>query len=124
VKARIESLRVVRFVAASLVIALHSWQAADGDVAPRPLAAPGPMGVDPFFVLSGYIMATVAARSTAGEFLARRAIRVLAPAAPETLVLMVLCWGVALVVYRGVEQPLLQRLRRPRAAPAAAAAGG
>jgi exopolysaccharide production protein ExoZ len=47
--------------------------------------------------------------------------RGLLPALPETAVLILLCWGVALVVYRGVEQPLLQRLRRPSAAPAAAA---
>lgn len=77
VKNKIASLQVVRFVAASLVVLLHATETMTGTSAPRPLAALGPLGVDLFFVLSGYIMATVGSHWTAGEFLARRLGRVL-----------------------------------------------
>jgi exopolysaccharide production protein ExoZ len=76
VKDKIASLQVVRFAAASLVIALHSTETILGHTAPRPLTALGPMGVDLFFVLSGYIMATVAADAEPMEFLRRRFLRI------------------------------------------------
>jgi exopolysaccharide production protein ExoZ len=76
-RVRIDSLQVVRFAAASLVIVHHSWQTMVGNTPPRPLNTLGPLGVDLFFVLSGYIMATVAAGANPVEFLRRRVVRIL-----------------------------------------------
>jgi exopolysaccharide production protein ExoZ len=73
---RLESLQVVRFVAASLVIVHHGWQALISDPDPAPLATIGPMGVDIFFVLSGYIMAVSAHDARPAEFLYRRVTRI------------------------------------------------
>ena len=74
---RIYSLQVLRFMAASLVIVLHASERAFADGAPRPLNVLGPMGVDLFFVLSGYIITTTAGGSTPGAFLVRRLTRIL-----------------------------------------------
>lgn len=74
---RIHSLQVLRFVAASLVIVFHAWGHAFTESAPRPLTVLGPMGVDLFFVLSGYIITTTAQGWTPGAFLLRRLTRIL-----------------------------------------------
>lgn len=73
---RIQSLQVLRFVAASLVIVLHASRAFPAGPS-RPLTVLGPMGVDLFFVLSGYIITTTAQGLTPAGFLWRRLTRIL-----------------------------------------------
>ena len=90
---RITSLQVLRFAAASCVIALHAWQAVSG--APNGqnvgvVGTFGPFGVDVFFVLSGFIIATTAPGRAAGLFLKQRLIRIVPLYWLLTLVMMAL----------------------------------
>ena len=70
---KLRSIQVLRAVAACAVVTLHAYDYVDLDSAARVGAA----GVDLFFVISGYIMATVAADNTPGRFLSDRAWRIL-----------------------------------------------
>jgi len=59
---KINSIQVLRAVAVALVVARHAF----------PAFAVGGLGVDIFFVVSGFIIATVAPGQSPGEFLFRR----------------------------------------------------
>jgi exopolysaccharide production protein ExoZ len=63
---RLQSIQVLRFVAAALVV----WCHASGNLA-------GGIGVDIFFVISGFIIAGVAEGRSAGDFLRDRLTRIL-----------------------------------------------
>jgi exopolysaccharide production protein ExoZ len=72
-------LQVLRFAAASCVVLLHTWQALTGLHGCQNIGLVGtfgPFGVDVFFVLSGFIMATTAPGRAPGAFLKQRAIRI------------------------------------------------
>jgi exopolysaccharide production protein ExoZ len=77
---RIESLQVLRFLAATMVVWLHITQASralDGAPLYCPIVSEiGSFGVDVFFVLSGFIIARTAVGKTPGEFLRLRLTRV------------------------------------------------
>jgi exopolysaccharide production protein ExoZ len=70
---KLRSIQVLRAIAACAVVTLHAYDYIDLDSAARVGAA----GVDLFFVISGYIMATVAADKAPGRFLSDRAWRIL-----------------------------------------------
>lgn len=74
---RVESVQLMRGVAASLVVALHC--VADNKAIPAfgPAQYIGAIGVDLFFVISGFVMAHSMGRASPGQFLARRAARIL-----------------------------------------------
>jgi exopolysaccharide production protein ExoZ len=76
---RIVSLQVLRFVAATGVIALHAWQILGKTDATHLglIGEFGPAGVDLFFVLSGFIITSVSVGKTPGDFLKRRLTRIL-----------------------------------------------
>ena len=59
---RIVSLQALRFLAASLVTIYHTIVVATGNRHPPVFGSIGPAGVDLFFVLSGFIIATVMRR--------------------------------------------------------------
>ena len=69
---KLRSLQVLRAVAACAVVVLHAygWQRADGTAFRL-----GAAGVDLFFVISGFIMATIVKKS-AGSFLFDRVWRI------------------------------------------------
>lgn len=77
---RIESLQVLRLLAAAMVAWLHIMQAGrtlDGVSLYCPVVSEiGSFGVDVFFVLSGFIIARTAVGKTPGEFLRLRLTRV------------------------------------------------
>jgi exopolysaccharide production protein ExoZ len=85
-KARVASLQLVRFVAATMVVAHHSISLARGYVGNAGLfetgrlADLGGIGVDVFFVISGFVISLTgplaARRPTAAEFYLRRWARV------------------------------------------------
>jgi exopolysaccharide production protein ExoZ len=90
---RIISLQVLRFAAASCVIALHAWQVVSGVPNGQNVGVIGtfgPFGVDVFFVLSGFIIATTAPGRASGLFLKQRAIRIVPLYWLLTLVMMAL----------------------------------
>lgn len=90
---RILSLQVLRFAAASCVIALHVWQVVSGTPNGQDVGLVGtfgPFGVDVFFVLSGFIIATTAPGRAGGLFLRRRLIRIVPLYWLLTLVMMAL----------------------------------
>lgn len=76
---RLESVQVLRFVAAFLVMCAHSKLVlADDEVSSSWDAASAACGVDVFFVISGFVIAMSAARAkSAGGFMADRVLRVL-----------------------------------------------
>lgn len=71
---RLRSVQILRAVAACSVVGLHAY----GPTIPGQISVVhfGAAGVDLFFVISGFIMATVARGKTAGEFLIDRALRI------------------------------------------------
>lgn len=74
---RIQSLQVLRFLAAAMVIVAHATEAFGGPLKGTPLAEAGAAGLDLFFVLSGFIITRVAAETPgAVDFLKRRYLRV------------------------------------------------
>lgn len=70
---KLRSIQVLRALAACAVVVLHGYNYVDVTSPARIGAA----GVDLFFVISGFIMATVAADKTAARFLSDRAWRIL-----------------------------------------------
>ena len=62
---RLNSIQLLRFVAASLVVLVHGAQ-----------WSPGFVGVDIFFVISGFVIATVLPRTTFKGFVRSRFIRI------------------------------------------------
>lgn len=77
---RIVSLQILRFAAATGVMALHVSQtvgAQPSSIGANLINSFGPLGVDVFFVLSGFIIATASAGKRPGEFLKRRFTRIL-----------------------------------------------
>lgn len=70
---KLRSIQVLRAVAACAVAAMHCYQQLD---APVGLEGYGAFGVDLFFVISGFIMATVAGGRSAGDFLRDRLWRI------------------------------------------------
>jgi exopolysaccharide production protein ExoZ len=74
---RIVSLQVLRFLAASSVMWIHTIQNVTGQWHHGAASDFGPMGVDVFFVLSGFIIARVAPGRAPWAFLSRRLIRIL-----------------------------------------------
>jgi exopolysaccharide production protein ExoZ len=64
-KHKLRSIQVLRGVAATAVIVHHAYRYVD----PNSFARVGSAGVDLFFVISGFIMATIAADKRPGEFL-------------------------------------------------------
>lgn len=90
---RILSLQVLRFAAASCVVALHVWQMVSGTPNGQDVGVVGtfgPFGVDVFFVLSGFIIATTAPGRPGGLFLKQRLIRIVPLYWLLTLVMMAL----------------------------------
>jgi exopolysaccharide production protein ExoZ len=76
---QILSIQYLRAIAAILVVALHSSIVIRRDHAPEfPMFTMGEFGVDIFFVISGFIMWTIAAEkpTTPAAFLERRVIRI------------------------------------------------
>ncbi|NWG93561.1 MAG: acyltransferase [Parvularculaceae bacterium] len=76
---QILSIQYLRAIAAVLVVALHSTIVIRRDYAPEfPMFTTGEFGVDIFFVISGFIMWTIAAEkpTTPAAFLERRIIRI------------------------------------------------
>ena len=63
---RVQSIQVLRFVAAALVIICHAWQP----------ARIGAVGVDIFFVISGFIISRVMVGKTPLEFIRSRLTRI------------------------------------------------
>lgn len=83
---RLQSVQVLRFAAALAVVCAHAFNN-------RPLDHAfdiGAIGVDVFFVISGFIITRTAMRSPAG-FLRNRAIRVLPPYFAVTIPWMLFC---------------------------------
>lgn len=74
---KLRSIQVLRGLAACGVVLLHSYLAGRG--AQKGLPMLGASGVDVFFVISGYIIATIAPGQTPGRFLASRFWRVYPP---------------------------------------------
>jgi exopolysaccharide production protein ExoZ len=70
---KLRSIQVLRAVAACAVVVLHAYPEAH---APIGNAGYGAAGVDLFFVISGFIMASVAQGRTAGQFLRDRLWRI------------------------------------------------
>ena len=71
---KLHSIQVLRGVAACMVVVLHAYgirYASNGN-----LIQLGAAGVDIFFVISGFIMATIAEGKTAGQFLTDRLWRI------------------------------------------------
>lgn len=68
----LRSIQVLRGVAATAVVVFHAYHYGDSDSAARLAAA----GVDLFFVISGFIMATVATDREPGRFLVDRIWRI------------------------------------------------
>lgn len=76
------SVQILRFVAALMVVHLHSAsvvynRTGDGGFLGEIGTVIGAAGVDLFFVISGFIITRTAQGLTAGEFLAKRALRIL-----------------------------------------------
>jgi len=94
---RILSLQVLRFVAATAVIALHATGDASGHPASGIIGCYGPFGVDLFFVLSGLIIAMVSRGRSPGEFLFARLTRILPLYWLLTLVQMLVLVAVGLL---------------------------
>ncbi len=63
---RLQSIQILRFVAAAMVVCLHA----------NPSLHVGAAGVDIFFVISGFIIANIATSKEPGQFLADRVRRV------------------------------------------------
>lgn len=74
---RFGSIQVMRGAAALLVVVLHAAGTNASLPNPGPTARVGAIGVDLFFVISGFVMAHTMARTTPGFFLALRAARIL-----------------------------------------------
>jgi peptidoglycan/LPS O-acetylase OafA/YrhL len=107
-KRNIESIQVLRGLAALAVVCHHAFRAvtvnrpADVDLAPMLLSNPilveiGAMGVDVFFVLSGFLMVYISrpyitGEKSIGDFLMQRAIRIWPLYAVVTLVSCVLIY--------------------------------
>jgi exopolysaccharide production protein ExoZ len=70
---KFRSIQALRALAACAVAFLHCYQVVG---APTGIEGYGAFGVDLFFVISGFIMAQVAGRRTAGEFLRDRLWRI------------------------------------------------
>ena len=70
---KLRSIQVLRAVAALAVAAMHSYQQLN---APVGLEGYGAFGVDLFFVISGFIMASVSRGRSAGDFLRDRLWRI------------------------------------------------
>lgn len=92
--ARILSLQILRFVAATAVIWLHACFNLHPDRPVDMVAFYGAFGVDLFFVLSGVIIAKVAPGCSAGSFIRQRLTRIL----PLYWVLTLTWMGVLIVV--------------------------
>lgn len=81
--ARVNEIDLLRFIAAMAVVFYHyafrGYAADNMTVMPYPMLAPvakyGYLGVDLFFMLSGFVILMTATGSTAGRFLISRAIR-------------------------------------------------
>ena len=98
-------LDLLRFCAASLVVVYHLGSfglnaplfPADGDARAfgwmAPVAGYGWVGVQIFFVISGFVIAASAQNSTAGSFLLRRAIRVF----PALWIMAIIAFSVRLL---------------------------
>jgi exopolysaccharide production protein ExoZ len=75
-------LQYLRAIAALLVVIWHAsyhlWDTRGTDVmlARTPAVLTGALGVALFFVISGYLMSTLAGRNTAGQFMLHRIIRI------------------------------------------------
>lgn len=69
---KLRSVQVLRGVAASAVVVHHAYRFVD----PNSFARTGAAGVDLFFVISGFIMATIGPSRTPGQFLLDRIWRI------------------------------------------------
>ena len=69
---KLRSIQVLRAIAATAVVVYHAFYVAD----PHTAARVGAAGVDLFFVISGFIIATVANKRSPADFLADRVWRI------------------------------------------------
>lgn len=91
---KLRSIQVLRALAAIGVVIHHAYSA----VNPHSVAQLGAAGVDLFFVISGFIMATIGPRRSPGSFLFDRAWRIFP------------LWWIALIPWLIVRQPDMQEL--------------
>lgn len=73
---KLESIQVLRGIAASMVVIMHAWGVSTLQQQPHNPVRLGAAGVDLFFVISGFIMATISAGKTPREFLIDRLWRI------------------------------------------------
>ena len=97
----IDSIQYLRAIAAWLVVAYHLSASLESQLGWQHSFAIGAIGVDIFFVISGYIMAMIASRTvrfSAAEFLLRRFVRIAPLYWMVTIVFCLLCFLVPAVV--------------------------
>ncbi|WEZ83819.1 acyltransferase [Rhizobium sp. 32-5/1] len=97
----IDSIQYLRAIAAWLVVAYHLSASLESQLGWEHSFAIGAIGVDIFFVISGYIMAMIASRTvrfSATEFLLRRFVRIAPLYWMVTIIFCLLCFLVPAAV--------------------------